>query len=425
MRQLFLPACICLVTWSGPTSSDTGITLEEFTSKRHVLSEQPPIRLASLGTAEIGITHEEDASAIAAIPRENFSPPSSDEIAALVPNLPAEFPVPSGKVINNGIPVGVPLPPVPKPVVDRSEEEVCQALAQAAQRNDVPTPFLIRLLFQESRFRPEVVSAAGAQGVAQFMPGTATEMGVDNPYDPLQAIPASARMLGNLVRQFGNLGLAAAAYNAGPKRVADWLAAKGKTKLPDETQGYVKTITGNPVEKWSAATARHPAQKVPGEAPCQSAAGLLAANGPDALPLPTPSPLRATVKLADKANDKSTDDKKNAKADHQADAVKTAEAKPENKPSDVKLAAIKKPGAAKKALDLTIIAEEPHAARKNGRLALGAKVVHRSDARAELRLDVKPAAKAEARVDGKATHKSQAKPEPRKDAPKREKIAQR
>ncbi|MBS0247514.1 MAG: lytic transglycosylase domain-containing protein [Proteobacteria bacterium] len=277
MRQLFLPACLCLVTWSGATQTDAGPT-----------------------PSDLAITHRETARAVIAIPPDDTPPPTLDEIAALVPNLGAEYPVPSGKVINNGIPAGIPLPPVPKPVVDRSEDEVCNALAQAAERNDVPAPFFIRLLFQESKFRPEVVSAAGAQGIAQFMPDTATEMGVDNPYDPLQAIPASARKLGNLIRQFGNLGLAAAAYNAGPKRVADWLAGKGKTKLPDETQGYVKTITGNPVENWSAASARHPVQKLPEAAPCQKTAGLLAWNGPDTLPLPAPSPLRASAKVVDK-----------------------------------------------------------------------------------------------------------------------------
>ena len=78
------------------------------------------------------------------------------------------------------------------------------------------------------------------------MPETAADVGLDNPFDPLQAIPASARLLRNLFQQFGNLGLAAAAYNAGPKRIQDWLAKKGK--LPQETQGYVKIITGRPAE---------------------------------------------------------------------------------------------------------------------------------------------------------------------------------
>lgn len=298
MRQLFLPVCLCVVTWSAPTGSNPRMTLDEYSRAS----------LASRGQIAIGddspAPHEETASAVVKIPHDappaatNAPAPDIAEIAALVPDLAAEFPVPSGVVINNGIPAGIPLPPVAKPVIARSEDEICSALTVAAQQNDVPAPFFIRLLFQESRFRPEVVSHAGAQGIAQFMPETANLMGLDNPYDPLEAIPASARLLGRLVRQFGNLGLAAAAYNAGPRRIADWLAAKGKTKLPDETQGYVKIITGKPVEHWSAASARHPAQKLPEQAPCQEVAGLLAWAGPDEVPLPQPSPLREDIKIA-------------------------------------------------------------------------------------------------------------------------------
>ena len=300
MRQLFLPMCLCLVTWSNATGSNPRMTLDEF--ERTSLTKRGQIADGH----DIVVRHDETASAVIAIPhdepvaRRATRMPDVAEIAALVPNLAAEFPVPSGIVINNGIPEGVPLPPIPKPVVARSEHEICSALTVAAQQNDVPAPFFIRLLFQESRFRPEVVSHAGAQGIAQFMPETANQMGLNNPYDPLEAIPASARLLGQLVRQFGNLGLAAAAYNAGPKRITDWLTGKGKTKLPDETQGYVKVITGKPVEHWSAASARHPAQKLPEKAPCQEVAGLLAWAGPDEVPLPTPSPLRASAKIAEK-----------------------------------------------------------------------------------------------------------------------------
>ena len=164
-------------------------------------------------------------------------------------------------------------------MVHRSRQEVCDTLAKAAQSNDLPVPFFIRLLFQESGFKPDVVSRAGAQGVAQFMPETAADMGLDNPFDPLQAIPASARLLRNLFVQFGNLGLAAAAYNAGPKRIQAWLTKKGK--LPQETQGYVKIITGRPAETWKAAAARYPEMRLPRHAPCQEAAGLQAWNGPE------------------------------------------------------------------------------------------------------------------------------------------------
>jgi hypothetical protein len=69
--------------------------------------------------------------------------------------------------------------------------------------------------------------------------------------------------------QFGNLGLAAAAYNAGPKRVQNWLASKGKGRLPEETQGYVKTVTGRPAETWRLASANGTALSVPRRAPCQ------------------------------------------------------------------------------------------------------------------------------------------------------------
>lgn len=332
MRQLFLPVCLCLVTWSNATGSNPAITLEEF-SRKTASNRDAPIKLAALDFDAVAPSSrsnetrdEETASAVIAIPRDapkqNAPVPDLTELTALVPDLAAEYPVPSGVVINNGIPAGIPLPPIPKPVVDRSEDEICNALTTAAQQNDVPAPFFIRLLFQESRFRPEVVSHAGAQGIAQFMPGTADQMGLDNPYDPVQAIPASARLLRDLVRQFGNLGLAAAAYNAGPKRVADWLAAKGKSKLPEETQGYVKTITGKPVEHWSTASARHPAQKLPEEAPCQNVAGLLAAAGPDELPLPVASPLRASVKVADNKADKKKSSKAEAKAEAKAEIDK-------------------------------------------------------------------------------------------------------
>jgi len=166
-------------------------------------------------------------------------------------------------------PTNVPLPPVARPVVHRTREEICDTLAKAAQHNDLPISFFIRLLFQESAFQPGVVSSAGAEGIAQFMPETSQSEGLANPFDPLEAIPASARLLKKLFSQFGNLGLAAAAYNAGPKRIQDWLAKKGH--LPGETQGYVKTITGRPAETWRVASAGGTALTVPHNAPCQEA----------------------------------------------------------------------------------------------------------------------------------------------------------
>jgi len=180
------------------------------------------------------------------------------------------------------------LRPLLKPVIYRSREEICDTLIEAARSNDLPAHFFIRLLYQESSFRPHAISSAGALGIAQFMPETAADRGLDNPFDPLQAIPESARLLRDLSKKFGNLGLAAAAYNAGPKRIEDWLAKKGP--LPQETQAYVKTITSWPAETWTGVQTGSPAVKLPRQAPCQETVGLLAWDGPDEVPLPPRNP---------------------------------------------------------------------------------------------------------------------------------------
>ena len=80
------------------------------------------------------------------------------------------------------------------------------------------------------------------------MPGTALDRGLADPFDPEQAIPAAAHLLSDLRAQFGNLGLAAAAYNGGPNRVATWLTRNGG--LPYETRDYVIRITGRTAEDW-------------------------------------------------------------------------------------------------------------------------------------------------------------------------------
>src|SRR5262249_30233869 len=106
-------------------------------------------------------------------------------------------------------------------------DSVCLMIESAARANNLPLEFFARVIWQESRFRPDVVgpvtrSGQRAQGIAQFMPGTASERGLFDPFDPVQALPKAAEFLADLRRQFGNLGLAAAAYNAGPGRVRDW-----------------------------------------------------------------------------------------------------------------------------------------------------------------------------------------------------------
>lgn len=135
-----------------------------------------------------------------------------------------------------------------------SKAELCETAVQVAQANNLPAPFFTRLIEQESGFDPRVVSSAGAQGIAQFMPRTAALRGLADPFEPLSALAASGKFLAELVGQFGNLGLAAAAYNAGPKRVQDWIAKRAR--LPAETRHYVRTITGRVAEAWAATRAK-------------------------------------------------------------------------------------------------------------------------------------------------------------------------
>jgi len=131
----------------------------------------------------------------------------------------------------------------------RRLDQNCQVLENAASAHDLPLDFFVRLIRQESNFDPYSVSHKGAQGIAQFMPGTARWRGLADPFEPVQALHESARWLRELREQFGNLGLAAAAYNAGPRRVQDWLAGRGG--LPGETRAYVRIITGRSAEEWS------------------------------------------------------------------------------------------------------------------------------------------------------------------------------
>ena len=132
---------------------------------------------------------------------------------------------------------------------EAAKPDVCTTLIAAARENELPPTFLARLIWQESRFDPQSVSSAGAVGIAQFMPQTASEIGLSDPYDPIEALPASARLLSKLHREFGNLGLAVAAYNAGSGRIRDWLSKR--QSLPRETKSYVRIITGYSADDWT------------------------------------------------------------------------------------------------------------------------------------------------------------------------------
>lgn len=130
-----------------------------------------------------------------------------------------------------------------------ADQAVCRVVESAASLTGVPIILLTRLVWLESRFRSEAISPAGAQGIAQFMPMTAAERGLVNPFDPEQAILGAAEFLADLGLRLGNIGLAVAAYNAGPNRVQDWLA--GTSRLPPETQAYVHAVTGRSAQDWA------------------------------------------------------------------------------------------------------------------------------------------------------------------------------
>jgi hypothetical protein len=149
-------------------------------------------------------------------------------------------------------------PPPAPPAAQATTDSLCLLLESAASANDLPLEFFVRLIWQESRFVPDAVgpptrSGQRARGIAQFMPGTAAERGLLDPLDPIAALPKSAELLRDLRGEFGNLGLAAAAYNAGPRRVHDWLAGAGG--MPAQTRGYVAAITGRAIEDWRDAKA--------------------------------------------------------------------------------------------------------------------------------------------------------------------------
>jgi soluble lytic murein transglycosylase-like protein len=124
----------------------------------------------------------------------------------------------------------------------RAPSQYAGLIAQAETAQGIPATMLERLLYQECRYRADIISGAtrspvGALGIAQFMPATAAEMGI-NPLDPKQAIPAAAKYLAGLYRKFGNWTEALAAYNWGQGNVQ----RKGIAAAPRETRNYYSQI---------------------------------------------------------------------------------------------------------------------------------------------------------------------------------------
>jgi len=111
-------------------------------------------------------------------------------------------------------------------------------LLHAATHWNVSAALLAAQLMAESNFDPYAGSPAGAQGIAQFMPGTAAAYGLRNPFDPDEAIEAQAHLMSDLIHRFGSPQLALAAYNAGPAPVEACDCVPGYP----ETQAYVSRI---------------------------------------------------------------------------------------------------------------------------------------------------------------------------------------
>ncbi len=313
MRHLFVPVCLGLLTWGsaiGPEQSYAKLPDDG----EQVVVPFPKILNAEMAVAP-AVRADTQADTAALLVSTGYADQYEipDPVAERVPAVPAQ------------------LKPIVKPIIPRSRAEICDTLTDAAHSNNLPAPFFIRLLYQESGFRPGAVSPAGAEGVAQFMPETSADRGLDNPYDAVQAITAAASLLRDLAQRFGNLGLAAAAYNAGPRRIHDWLAQKGK--LPQETKDYVKTITGRPAANWTAAERGSPAIKLPRHAPCQEAAGLLAWDGPDRIPLPPTREVarKDTVPAKHDAKARLTNDTAKAPAKIKEHNAKIAAAKPKHR----------------------------------------------------------------------------------------------
>jgi hypothetical protein len=196
------------------------------------------------------------------------APPPAEQNAAPGQSQPTPAPLPAPQTP----PAPVDIPAAYPPTAD----DICRAVEQDAAENDLPVEFFARVIWQESRFNALAVSGKGAQGIAQFMPSTADYRGLADPFDPIEALKNSASYLHDLKAQFGNLGLAAAAYNAGPGRVSAYLA--GRRGLPSETRNYVAIITGWTADEWASAKPPETSETtIPQGVPCTRLANLILA----------------------------------------------------------------------------------------------------------------------------------------------------
>ncbi|WP_296598968.1 lytic transglycosylase domain-containing protein [Phenylobacterium sp.] len=128
-------------------------------------------------------------------------------------------------------------PPEPAPLMRAAPEEVVQLIRESSARHAVPAQIVEAVAWQESRFNHAAVSSKGARGVMQLLPTTASDLGVDAS-DLRSNIDGGAAYLAQQLRRFGDVKLALAAYNAGPKAVERY----GGVPPYAETQSYVRAI---------------------------------------------------------------------------------------------------------------------------------------------------------------------------------------
>lgn len=127
-----------------------------------------------------------------------------------------------------------------------SRSQYVSIAEQDATNAGIPPTYFVRQIQLESGFNPNAQSPSGAEGIAQFMPSTAAGLGID-PWDPIQALQAAAKMMANSYHQYGDYAKALAAYNAGSANLNNAIKSCGSNWLscmPAQTQHYVATIMG-------------------------------------------------------------------------------------------------------------------------------------------------------------------------------------
>ncbi|WP_066022287.1 MULTISPECIES: lytic transglycosylase domain-containing protein [Clostridium] len=129
-----------------------------------------------------------------------------------------------------------------KNTINSGNVSIDQAVDAASKKYGVDKKLIMSVIRQESDFDPNSTSGAGAEGLMQLMPGTASELGVSNPYDVSQNVDGGTKYLKELLNKFSDMKLAVAAYNAGPGAVQN--SGGNISKLPSETRNYVSKVLG-------------------------------------------------------------------------------------------------------------------------------------------------------------------------------------